>query len=99
MDEEQEEYELTNEELSLLGSLTQDELQLIDNWIIQNVSNHWKKVAMVVGSAILESDKANLLTEVPDVIFGARIEHMVEKGLLVSQGNIRKMRFSEIKNT
>ena len=43
------------------------------------------------------SDDENLLTDVPDIYFGIRVEVLVEKHLLEGEGDLIKMRSSEVR--
>lgn len=94
---EQEEFELSSEDKERLKTLTCEDLGLIDKWLLLHATNQWKKTAMVVVQAIGESDKAERLEDVSDLIFGLRVENLVSQGRLLAQGNVRKMRFSEVK--
>ena len=92
-----EEYTLTNDEIAIVNKLTKSDIEKIDNWLLANTSNEWKKVALVVAKAISLSDEKDELTDVPDIFFGMRIEKLVADGKLQSQGNLKQMRKSEIK--
>ncbi len=94
---EEVEFELTNEDKERLDALNCEELGLIDKWILMHATYEWQKTAMVVVDAIGESDKAKRLEDISDLIFGVRVEYLVNQGSLVAQGNVRRMRFSEIK--
>ena len=100
--------ELSEEQLNRLGSqedinavlaLTESDIDLIDSWLLDAVSHRWQKVAKVVAIAIMTSDKLQKLEEIPDLYFGMRIEHMVKNHLLKSEGDLKQMRFSEIKHS
>lgn len=94
---EEAEFELTDEDKKRLETLSCEELALIDKWLLKHATYQWQKTAMVVVDAIGESDRAEKLEDVSDVIFGLRVEHLVSQGALLAQGNVRRMRFSEIK--
>lgn len=87
--------ELSPAEREQVAGLPQAELALIDAAILSQVSNDWRKVARVVGMAMLSmSDRPS---GVPDVFFAKRVALLVESGQLESQGNLRRMRFSEVR--
>jgi len=86
--------ELTPLENELCGNLTHEQLNIIDESILANVKSSYRKVAMVVGLAIKTSIDG--LT-IPDIFYSQRVKHLVEKGVLDSVGDVKKMRFSEIK--
>ncbi len=96
-DEEHIEYILSAEDAIIVGRLSEIDIEKIDQWLLQNITTQWQKVAMVVAKAIGESDREELLTNVPDVFFGMRVKALVSEGKVISQGNLKKMRFSEIK--
>ena len=95
--EDQDEYLVSEEDYKVLNSMSDVELARLDSYILSNTNGRWQKVAMVVGGALIESEDNGEFTEVSDVVFGMRVELLVEKGILLSRGNIRKMRCSEIK--
>jgi hypothetical protein len=92
--------DLTPEERELVGRLTAEEIEIIDQGLLANVSNQWRKVAMVVGLTIMEL-KANMknLNGIPDVYYAERVISMVRKGLLELEGDVKRMRFSEVRLT
>ena len=61
-EESQEEYRLEGEDLRVVESLSDEEIEKIDIWLLENITNNWQKVAMVVAKAIEESDRENELT-------------------------------------
>jgi hypothetical protein len=69
----------------------------IDEAILAFVENRWRKVAMVVGrvaSTLGDGSFGNL--ELNRRV-AARIEALVEAERLVSQGDLKKWRFSEVR--
>jgi len=96
MDEEiTDDPQFNTEQLNRLKSLTDSEIKSIDETLLNNTSTDWRKVARVVGSAMAELKKAH--EGIPDVFFAHRIKVLVEQGLLESQGNLNRMRFSEVR--
>ncbi len=85
----------TEEEEIKISKLTEDQISEIDNALLSFTSYEFRKVARVVGSTMLHLK--NRFPEIPDIFYSHRIQHLVSKGLLVSQGNLRFMRYSEIK--
>ena len=96
-EDEIEEYVLTDEDKEIVSALGESDINKIDEWLLLSTTNKWKKVAMVVAQAIELSDQAGVLLDVPDTFFGMRVEKLVQDGHLISQGNLKKMRSSEIK--
>jgi len=82
-------------QLVIVGKLTANEIEKIDKAILKNSSHQWRKVARVVGQTLLEFQSE--FPEVPDIFYSERVEFLVNSGALQSQGNLKKMRYSEIK--
>ena len=91
------EYGLEKEDEIIVNALKEHDNNIIDSWIKQCVSNKFQKVAMIVARAIDISDKEGKYLDVPDVYFGIRIEKLVEEGYLEARGNLKNMRFSEVR--
>ncbi|MGN8084346.1 DUF3658 domain-containing protein, partial [Variovorax sp. 22077] len=89
--------ELSPAEGARVAKLSQAELALIDTALLSQVSDDWRKVARVVGMAMLST--RDLPSGVPDAFFAKRVRLLVESGQLESQGDLRRMRFSEIRRT
>jgi multidrug efflux pump subunit AcrA (membrane-fusion protein) len=87
--------ELSPAESARVARLSQAELALIDAALLSQVSDDWRKVARVVGMAMLSMP--DRLGEVPDIFFAKRVGRLVESGQLESQGDLRRMRFSEVR--
>lgn len=86
---------LTKEQLDLVSKLSAEQVEEIDIMIIDNTAKQWRKVAMVVAMAM--SKIPNRVAGVPDVFYSQRIANLVKQGKLVSQGDLNRMRFSEVK--
>jgi len=87
----------SHEDLNAVIALSTSDVELIDSWLLEGISHRWQKVAKVVATAIMTSDRLEKLVEIPDLYFGMRVEKMVENRLLKSKGDLTKMRFSEVK--
>ena len=87
--------DLNKEQQELVSRLSSSQLECIDAALLSNCSNQWRKVARVVGSTMTES--TNKVEGVPDVFYAQRVVGLVEQGALLSQGNLKRMRFSEVK--
>ena len=87
----------SEEDVKAVLSLSTSDTDLIDAWLLDAVSHKWQKVAKVVATAIMTSDRLQKLEEIPDLYFGMRIEKMVSDRLLKSEGDLKQMRFSEVK--
>jgi hypothetical protein len=87
--------ELTSEQQRSVENLSAADVEEIDMALLAASSQNWRKVAFVVGTALLAL--ANRFTGVPDVYFSQRIQSLVRLGKLNSQGNLLSMRFSEVR--
>ena len=85
----------TAAEIRIINKLSPDQVKRIDDVLLANVASQWRKVARVVGSAMMQlrSEYPGL----PDVYYSGRIAELVTSGKLQSQGNLRRMRFSEVR--
>lgn len=86
---------LTDEQQDRVALLTTDEIAAIDAAILRNCSGQFRKIAMVVGSSLLELNEA--IPNVPDLFYAVRIRQLIEDGQLESQGDVAAMRFGEVK--
>ena len=87
--------ELTPDQIKLVEQLTDAEIQAIDNALLTNACDKWRKVARVVGTTMMELP--NRVEGIPDVYYSQRVQRLVKDGLLESQGNLSYMRYSEVR--
>jgi hypothetical protein len=87
---------MTPEQAAIAASLS-DELALaIEHGLLSNVDpKHFRKVARVVGSTMM--DERLRVPGLPDVYYAGVIKDLVRRGLLVADGNLDYMRYSEIR--
>lgn len=86
----------TEEEQARIDKLTPEEIHVIDEAILASVSAQWRKVARVVGGAIIATAET-VPDGVPDIFYGERVRQLVAAGKVESQGDLNCMRFSEIR--
>ena len=87
--------DLTPDQVELVEQLTDAEIQAIDDALLANTSDKWRKVARVVGTTMMELP--NRVEGIPDVYYSQRVQKLVKDGLLESQGNLSYMRYSEVR--
>lgn len=87
--------ELTENQLALVAALSEQQLREIDEALLDAAGKNWRKVAMVV--AVSMQNLPNRVEGIPDVFYSQRVARLVEQGYLISQGNLKSMRFSEVK--
>ena len=86
---------LTPDQKAKVEQLIEEDIKKIDEAILLSTWQHWRKVASVVGKTmVLIEDQ---FPGIPDSFYAERVRKLVEVGLLISQGNLEYMRFSEVR--
>lgn len=93
--EEESDLLLEPEEQEVVNALTPDQVERIDAALLSDCVRHWRKVARVVGTAMMQL--AEELPCVPDSYYATRIVSLVDRRILESQGNLEHMRYSEVR--
>jgi len=88
--------ELSPEVRALVDELTSNQLTEIDNALLANCLDQWRKVAAVVGFTMTKEFMAEH-PGIPDVFFSQRVRSLVDRGILENQGNLNYMRYSEVR--
>jgi len=91
----QDEPDLTQAQKDLVAKLSTDQVAKIDHEILSIASNRFLKVSFIVGTVMGYSSAS--VKGIPDVYYSQRIAHLVAIGKLESQGNMKNMRYSEVK--
>jgi hypothetical protein len=86
---------LSPEQEKLVSALSQSQIDTVDGAILSSSVAHWRKVAHVVSSAMAQVGHA--LPGVPDLFYAERVRKLVERGALDAQGDLRLMRYSEVR--
>lgn len=88
--------DLTEEEKDLVNDLTAEQIKEIDEMLLSFVHpKHSRKVAFLVGSTMC--NLPNRVKGIPDVFYSQRVSYLVEQGILASEGDLKYMRFSEVR--
>lgn len=87
--------ELTKEQLLIIQNLSETELNEIDEMLISGATERNRKVARIVGSAMMNLD--GRVEGIPDVFYAQRIKKLVNEGRLIAEGNLDYMRYSEVR--
>ena len=95
MNEEIIDPDLTPEQKELVKSLSNEQLNEIDQALLSNACKYFRKVARVVGTTM--NQLPNRIEGIPDIFYAQRIKHLVSQGKLESEGNLNAMRFSEVR--
>ena len=86
---------MTEEQLELTGKLSDADLAKIDNQLVANSALQYRKSARVIGSTMM--DLQSEFQHIPDVFYSTRVIHLVEQNKLEAQGDLRRMRYSEVR--
>ena len=86
---------LSEAEEELVRSLSADTIAMIDAVLISEVSTRWRKVAMVVARTMEALE--HRLPPITDIFFARRVRYLVKSNELQSQGDLSRMRYSEIR--
>jgi hypothetical protein len=86
---------LTKAQRELVESLSEAEIRAIDEALLANVTDQWRKVARVVGVTMMSLP--DRIAGIPDVFYSQRLRKLTEEGRLESQGDLALMRYSEIR--
>ena len=87
--------DLTAEQKEKIAQLSEQDLSEIDNLILSNSSKHWRKQAMVIAKTM--SELQDRFSEIPDIFYAQCVSKLVKNGYLESQGDLKYMRFSEVR--
>lgn len=87
--------ELTKEQEDIVALLSTDTIEKIDEALLAACGKNYRKVAMVV--AIAMSELKDTAQGVPDIYYSQCVARLAAEGKLLSQGNLRRMRYSEVK--
>src|SRR6267142_2826426 len=86
---------LAEDEALLIAGLPAELITRMDDALLAQSTHRFQKVARIVGQVMqFFSDGPS---EIPDIYYAQRIAKLVNAGLLESQGNLGRMRFSEVR--
>jgi hypothetical protein len=86
---------LSPEQASVAASLSREFVERIDAELLSHARRSSRKVAMLVGMAM--GNESVRVPGLPDLFYAQRVRALVEKGLLVAEGNLAFMRYSEVR--
>ena len=92
--QEEDESCLPKEQVEIVSKLTPEQLKEIDYGLLSFCSNKFPKVAKIVGSYMTSNSNK---FDVIDLFYAQRIEKMADLGFLEYQGNLKFMRYSEVR--
>jgi hypothetical protein len=74
---------------------TAAELQRIDECLLFQASDQWRKVARVIGRTMMELERE--FPHLADGFYSLRVKHLVQSGALEAAGNLDRIRHSEVR--
>ncbi len=86
---------MSSEQRAVADSLSAEMVAMIDAALLSHAKATERKVAMVVGMTM--GDPAVRVPGLPDLFYAERVKALVAKGLLVAEGNLDYMRYSEVR--
>src|SRR5262245_45490876 len=86
---------LSREEKTAFAKLSVEEKAAIDKEILECLASHWQKVARVVIRA--EEKLRDRYPQFSYILYAERIRLMTKQSRIESQGNLRYLRFSEVR--
>ena len=86
---------LTPEQELRVARLTEEQIAEIDDALLLNTTNRFRKAAMVIAMAMGNLEARSI--RIPDLFYLSRLQKLVEKGLIESVGDLDYMRLSEVK--
>src|SRR5262249_6978574 len=85
---------LSPEEEAEARLLTPADIERIDRTLLSHASLEYRKVARVIGWTMMELYKE---IKVPDGFYTQRLKVLVAAGLLEADGDLNRMRYSEVR--
>ena len=86
---------MTPEQQAVADSLSPEFVQAIDDELLSYAATTNRKVARLVMSAM--SNPNLRVSGLPDIFYGQRVKVLVSKGLLIADGNLDYMQYSEVR--
>jgi hypothetical protein len=86
---------MSAEQQAVASSLAPEFVAKVDAALMSHAKRSTRKVAMIVGMAMMDSSVR--VAGLPDLFYRDRVRVLVNKGLLVAEGNLEYMRYSEVR--
>jgi hypothetical protein len=86
---------MSAEEETIAALLSQQMVEKIDKALLSRSKLRGRKVAVLVGLAMMDPEVR--VPGLPDLYYANRVRVLVERGLLVAEGNLDYMRYSEVR--
>lgn len=86
---------LSSDEARVAASLSEEFIERIDAELLKHARRQPRKVAMLVGLTM--SNPSVRVPGLPDVYYAQRVRWLVARGVLLAEGNLDFMRYSEVR--
>ncbi len=86
---------LDDEERAIVAALTPDQVKAIDAALLDDVPARWGKVAAVLGKQL--KSRPGIPDDIPLEYYWQRLSRSIEVGQVELQGDLRRARFSEVR--
>jgi hypothetical protein len=86
---------ISQESHAVISGLTQMQLEAIDLALFSQISGEWRKIARVVGGAMLSD--IDRVRGIPDLYYAERLRAMIKLNKLQAQGDLTSMRHGEVR--
>jgi hypothetical protein len=86
---------LTPQERAVADALSLELLRRIDAALLSHARKTNRKITMLVGLTMM--DPSLRVPGLPEVFYAQRIRTLVDRGLLVAEGSLGYMRYSEVR--
>lgn len=86
---------MSPEEAAVAASLSAEMIVKIDAALLAQAGPRDRKVAAIVGRTMM--DPSVRVPGLPDLYYAQRVKALVERGLLIAEGNLDYMRYSEVR--
>lgn len=94
-------YEDIAKRVDINKVLSISQLEILDQLLLSFVNYNWKKTAFIVGKTLEHLQKNNLVNlsieKDYDALIAQRINYLVHSNKIKANGDVRAIRFSEIK--
>ncbi|WP_108098462.1 DUF3658 domain-containing protein [Pseudomonas sp. GV071] len=78
-----------------VSKLSSSDVNEIDNGLLENVIESWRKNAMVVGLTMIKTQ--GRFNDIPDVYYSQRLVSLFEQGRIEAQGDLLKIGRGEVR--
>ena len=78
-----------------VAALSDADLEIIDNLLIENLGSKWIKSSFLIGGVMLKVPDD--YEEVPDVFYSTRLVELEKQGVIAVKGDLRRMKECEVK--